>query len=115
MKVEVYINGLGPDSGAALSAVTNKLDLILALLGKVIQKEVSMSQQLTDLTTQVAQNTTVEAGAVTLIQGLAAQIAAAGTDPVALQALHDSLNTSATALAAAIAANTPASPAAPAA
>jgi len=63
-----------------------------------------MSQQLTDLTTQVAQNTTVEASAVTLIKGLAAQIVAAGTDPVALQALHDSLNTSATALAAAIAA-----------
>ena len=65
---------------------------------------------LTALTAQVANNTTVEASAVTLIQGLAAQIGAAGTDPVALQALQDQLNTSATALAAAVAANTPATP-----
>lgn len=62
---------------------------------------------------QVQQNTTVEASAVTLIQGLAAQIAAAGTDPVALAALTSSLNASATSLAAAIAANTPAAPATP--
>ena len=64
------------------------------------------------LQAQVAQNTTVEASAVTLIQGLAAQITAAGTDPAALAALTTSLNTSATALAAAITANTPAAPAA---
>jgi hypothetical protein len=64
------------------------------------------------LQAQVQQNTTVEASAVTLIQGLAAQITAAGTDPAALAALTTNLNTSATALAAAIAANTPAAPAA---
>lgn len=69
-----------------------------------------MSAELDALTGQVAQNTTVEASAVTLIQGLAAQIAAAGTDPAKLTALTTSLNTSATALAAAIAANTPAAP-----
>lgn len=69
---------------------------------------------LTALTAQVAQNTSVEASAVTLIQGLAAQLAAAGTDPAALAALQSQLNTSATALAAAITANTPAAPPAPA-
>ncbi len=62
------------------------------------------------LQAQVAQNTTVETSAVALIQGLAAQIAAAGTDPAGLAALTTSLNTSATALAAAITANTPAAP-----
>jgi predicted chitinase len=62
------------------------------------------------LQAQVAQNTTIEASAVTLIQGLAAQIAAAGTDSAALAALTTNLNASATALAAAITANTPAAP-----
>ena len=66
---------------------------------------------LTALTAQVAATTTVEQSAITLIQGLAAQIAAAGTDPAALAALTTSLNTSATALSAAITANTPAAPA----
>ena len=64
------------------------------------------------LQAQVAQNTTVEESAVTLIKGLAAQIAAAGTDPTALAALTTALNQSASVLSAAIAANTPAAPAA---
>jgi len=65
---------------------------------------------LSALTAQVEQNVTVEQSAITLIQGLAAQITAAGTDPVALAALATQLNTSATSLAAAISANTPAAP-----
>lgn len=66
---------------------------------------------LDDLTAQVAANTTVEQSAITLIQGLAAQLAAAGTDPAKLAALTSSLKTSADALAAAITANTPHAPA----
>jgi hypothetical protein len=71
-----------------------------------------MSQQLDDLTTEVTNATTVEQSAITLIKGLAAQLAAAGTDPVKLQALHDSLVASDAALATAVTANTPAAPAA---
>lgn len=70
------------------------------------------NQALADLQAQVAQNESTEESAVTLIQGLAAQITAAGTDPVALKALTDGLNKSASDLAAAITANTPAAPAA---
>ena len=53
-------------------------------------------------------NTDVEASAVTLIQGIAQQLADAGTDPAKLQALQTQLQTSAEALAAAVTANTPA-------
>lgn len=63
-----------------------------------------------DLTTQVAANTTVIGSALTLIQGLAAALAAAGTDPAKLSALQTQLAASDTALAAAVAANTPAAP-----
>jgi hypothetical protein len=69
---------------------------------------------LDDLTTQVAKNTSLEASAIQLIQGLAAQLAAAATDPAKVTALSAQLSTSATALAAAITANTPAAPPAPA-
>lgn len=65
-----------------------------------------------DLTAQVAQNVTVEGSAITLIQGLASQLAAlsaaGGATPAQLTALSQQLNTSATPLAAAITANTPA-------
>lgn len=66
------------------------------------------------LTAQVAQTVTVEQSAITLIQGISAQLAAAGTDPAALANLQTQLNTSATALAAAVAANTPSAPTTPA-
>lgn len=91
---------------SAFTAMGYKIDALNQGVSK-------MSTELDALTAQVAQNTSVEASAVTLIQGLAAQLAAAGTDPAKLSALQSQLNTSATALAAAITANTPAAPAAP--
>jgi hypothetical protein len=61
---------------------------------------------LSALQTEVTNNTTVEQSAITLINGLAAQITAAGTDPVALGALVTQLQTNDAALAQAVAANT---------
>ena len=84
-----------------------KLDKILAALTVLQQQETTIMADLTALTTQVAQNTSVEESAVTLIQGLAAQIVAAGTDPAKLADLTAQLNKSAADLAAAITANTP--------
>lgn len=60
-----------------------------------------------DLQTAVAAEDTVIQSAVTLIQGLAQQIADAGTDPVALQAVIDDINAQAANLAAAVSTNTP--------
>ena len=84
-----------------------KLDKILAALTVLQQQETTIMADLTALTTQVAQNTSVEESAVTLIQGLAAQIVAAGTDPAKLADLTAQLNKSAADLASAITANTP--------
>lgn len=61
------------------------------------------------LTEQVAATTTAEQSAITLLNGLAAALAAAGTDPVKLQALQDALKTNTDALAAAVIADTPTS------
>lgn len=83
------------------------LNQILAIVQAMQKGDLKMSAELDALTAQVAQNTTIEESAVTLITGLAAQITAAGTDPAKLAALTTSLNTSAKDLAAAIAANTP--------
>jgi hypothetical protein len=79
----------------------------------ITSKEQRMSQQLDDLTAEVTRNTSVEKSALALIQGFAAQLAAAGTDPVQLQALRDSLAANDDELAAAVAANTPSAPPAP--
>lgn len=83
----------------------------LLVLYTIQERGGKIMSALDDLTTQVAANTTVEGSAITLIQGLAAQLAAAGTDPTKLAALQSQLKTSADALAAAITANTPAAPA----
>ena len=90
-----------------------KLDRLLYVMEAVLEKEKGMSQAMDDLATQVAANTTVEESAVTLINGLAGQLANAGTDPAKVQALQQSLKASADDLAAAIAANTVADPSNP--
>lgn len=59
---------------------------------------------------EVTRNDAVDASAITLLNGLSAQIEQLKNDPVALQALADELKGSSDALAAAVAANTPAAP-----
>lgn len=63
---------------------------------------------LDDLTAQVAANRTVIDSALALINGIAARITAAGTDPAKLSALTSDLKSEDDALAAAVTANTPA-------
>ena len=72
-----------------------------------LRKEITMD--LTILTAQVKANTDAEASAVLLLQGLSAKLTAYANDPAAIAALATQLNSSASALAAAIVANTPAS------
>jgi hypothetical protein len=94
--------------------IHHKLDRILEVLSQLtwlLAKESALTMAaLDDLTTQVKANTDAEASAITLIQGLADALKAAGTDPAKLAALQTQLLTSQTALAAAIVANTPAAP-----
>ena len=77
-----------------------KLDLILKELHH-------MSIELDNLTAQVKSNSDAIDSATVLINGIAARITAAGTDPVALKALTDELKSKDDVLAAAVTANTP--------
>jgi len=85
-----------------------KIDKVLQIQEQILEIVRKEMASLDALSTQVQANTDVEASAVTLIQGIAAQLAAAGTDPAKLQALQDQLKNSADSLAAAVVANTPA-------
>ena len=67
-----------------------------------------MSKALDDLKASVAAEDTVIASALKLIQGFSAQLSAAGTDPAALAALKADIDAQSTALASAVAQNTPA-------
>lgn len=91
-------------------ATQAQIDRIEAAVAQLQTGENKIMAAIDDLTTQVAANTTVEGSAITLINGLAAQLRAAGTDPAKLAALQASLKTSGDALAAAVAANTVAAP-----
>ena len=100
-RIDIFIHNADP---------TGKLDQIVSMLQAIQSQGGTMSAAMDALTAQVAQNTSVISSALTLIQGFAAQLAAAGTDPAALAALQASLQQSDDALAAAVAANTPAAP-----
>jgi hypothetical protein len=93
-----------------INCIIPQLDRIECLLKELKAMSTQISANLQALMTQVAQNTSVEGSAVTLIQGIASQLSAAlaNSDDAALPALVASLNTSATALGAAVSANTPA-------
>lgn len=86
-----------------IAALGSKLDMLTT------QGEV-MSAQLDALKTAVEAENTVIDSAITLLNGLSAQITALKDDPVALQALADEVAAKATTLSDAVAANTPAAP-----
>lgn len=90
-----------------VSAMERQIRRLARKIDYVILQGVFMGADLTVLSAQVQANTDVEASAVQLIEGLAAQIASLKNDPVALQALADKLKASSDALAAAVVANTP--------
>lgn len=96
-----------------LARIHAKLDTILCGLQTLTRKGDSMSAELDTLASQVAASVTVEQSAVTLLNGLSAQItalAASGGTPAQFNDLAARLKTSADALAAAVVANTAAAP-----
>jgi len=78
---------------------------IKQMLNLIIKKIEKMANELEDLTTEVEETKGIMASAKVLIEGFAAALAKAGTDPAKLAALRADLNTGSEDLAAGIAAN----------
>lgn len=105
--------------GRKLDQILTQQSQLLAALTAISQKEDKLMAALDDLKTAVAAEDTVIGSAVTLLNGIGAALAAAGTDPVALEALKTDIANQTQALSAAVAAGTaaeaaPASPPPPA-
>lgn len=84
--------------------------IVIALLGFILWRSFEMSEAIDLLTQKVAETTALEASAVELITGIAAQLHDAAGDEAAVRALADQLTAGAAPLAAALSANTPAEP-----
>ena len=85
--------------------------IMIGLLKQLLKQENKMAIDLTTLTAEVTNNTTVTASVITLVNNLAKQIAAIppSNDPAtqaALDALRATLTTNDAAIAAAVTANT---------
>jgi hypothetical protein len=98
-------------------AINDKLDRLLAIVIPLGARLMNNDQVIADLTAAIAQATTVQAGGLTLVQGLANQLkslaaaataAAQGIDPAVVEALAAKLVVQSNAFAAALVANTPA-------
>jgi hypothetical protein len=87
--------------------VEEKVDALIAFLHR---EAAIMSDELATLTQEVTETGDAIQSAITLINGLAEQIRDNATDPVALRALAAELDTQSDSLAAAVVANTPATP-----
>lgn len=84
-----------------------------ALLLNVLQQERQIMSLETELNDAVSAETTVDQSIVTLLNGIAAQLAAAlasATPDAAVQAAIDGIKANSAAIAAAVTANTPAAP-----
>ena len=77
---------------------------------QILKELQRMSLELDNLTAQVKSNSDLLDSATVLINGIAARITAAGTDPAALAALTTELKAKDDLLAAAVLANTPVQP-----
>lgn len=93
--------------------IERKLDLVTLLLTLILRKEDHIMADLAQLTADVAAETAADQSAITLLQGLKVALDAAGTDPVALAALSQSIEANTSALSAAVTANTPVATPAP--
>lgn len=100
MRLTIDVNIHSPDTA-------RKLDLILAAL---MRMEITIMATLKDIQDAVASETTVVDSVVTLLTQLHDQLAAAiaSNDPVALQAVVDSITAQKQRLADAVVQNTPA-------
>jgi uncharacterized membrane protein affecting hemolysin expression len=99
--------------GQHIRGVERSLNFLHWKIDTLLMWSIKMSAVMDTLTAAVKRNSDVEDSAVLLIQGIAKQLAdliAAGADPAALTALSDELTAKTDALAAAVAANTPAAP-----
>jgi hypothetical protein len=96
---------------AALNAIATVQARQTATLAAILTQGKTLMTSVADVQADVTAQTTVIGSAVTLLQGLSAQLAAAGTDPAALDAIKASLDANTAALAAAVVANTPGAPA----
>jgi hypothetical protein len=95
--------------------INHKLDVLTGLVRQLLTQEAKLAVDLTTLTAEVANNTSVTNSVVTLLGNLTAIIKAipASTDPVtqaALDQLRTTLASNDTAIAGAVVANTPAAP-----
>lgn len=81
---------------------------ILALLGASKLREEKTMALIDDVVTEVEENTSATESAILLLEKLSQMIADAGTDPVKLQAVRDTLDGNTRRLAEAVVAHTPA-------
>ena len=107
-RLDIYLHVCGNDTHEPPLSAT--LGGIIGLLTHLTQGQVKIMATLADVQAAVAAETTVEAGVITLLQTLSTDLTAAiaANDPVAIQAVVDSINANSTSLSAAVAANTPA-------
>ena len=93
-----------------MAVIRSNISNVVTMLQASAEKEKHMTKELDVLQAAVEENTSLDNSIITLVDGLAVQIAALKDDPAKLAALAASLKASSAAISAAITANTPVPP-----
>jgi phage shock protein A len=91
-----------------LERIERKVDRILDLLQGIARRSIMAANTLDDILNQVQQESTVDDSIIALLNGLQAQIAAAGGNQVKIDAIFTAAQANIAKVSAAVVANTPA-------
>jgi len=94
-----------------LDRIESKIDRALSLLGTIVTQGEKNMADITALTADITQETSVEQSLITAFQGLQAQVANLQPTQAAIDALATQIQSNIAAMVAAIPANTPVTPA----
>lgn len=102
MRLDVYLH----------TEADTKLDRAIGMLNQLLQQGINIMATIDDITAAVAAETSIVQSAALLLASLHDQLTAAlaTADPAKIQAVVDQIGVNSAALAAAVAANTPAAP-----
>jgi hypothetical protein len=105
MRIDVHIHHDGADG-----ALDRKLDQILVKLGLIQAQEGKMAATIQNILDGVNQESTVDDSIITLLNNIAAQLAAGGVPQAQIDAVMSVIQANQAKVTAAVVANTPAAP-----
>lgn len=108
-RLQEMVHDAQSEQDRKFNRLIERLDLIISTLNKLLNKEIQLMATITDLTTAIASESTIDDSIITLLNGIVAQLQAAQAsgDPAQLDIVLAGIKANSDKISAAVVANTP--------